>query len=424
MKWTTFSAGLLGCVVVAGCQPQPASVPGTPITSPTAVGAPEPREPLPDVPQADLKATVEGNNAFALDLIKKLTETEKGNILISPYSIRTALAMAYAGARGQTADEMRKVLHFTLPDDKQHPAVAGLGRVMLPSGPEPAYNLGVANAVWGGRGEVIKPDYLALMASAYGGGFRELDFGRDPEGGRAVINGWVSDKTEKRIPELLIKGDIHPETVLVLTNAIYFKGEWQQRFDASKTREADFEVTPGKRVRVPLMHVSGEFRYAEHSGLRAVELPYRGDRLSMVLVLPAERHGLAKAELTAGTFAGLMGTMHERPGEVALPKLKFKNRYVLNTSLVALGMPTAFSFNADFTGLVESEVRIDQVIHAADITLDEQGTEAAAATAVTFKESATTPFTFLADEPFVYLIRDRVTGQVVFLGRYSGEDAK
>ncbi|MGL4419136.1 MAG: serpin family protein, partial [Gemmataceae bacterium] len=238
----------------------------------------------PAVPEADLKAVAEGNNAFVFELYRKLAEDKAnaGNIVFSPYSIRTALAMTYAGAKGPTAAEMRDVLHFTLPDERLHTAIAGSAHAMTPVGANPAYRLSVANALWGQVGMPFVPEFLALTNRVYGGGFRELDFGRDPDAARKTINLWVSDKTERRIPELLQKGGIRANTVLVLTNAIYFQGEWETRFPTAATRDADFEVRPGERVRLPLMHAVGEFRYAVTPVLRAVELPYRGGRLSMV----------------------------------------------------------------------------------------------------------------------------------------------
>ena len=378
-------------------------------------------------PDADVKANAAGNNAFALDLYKQLAAKETGSVLVSPYSVRTALAMTYAGARGDTAAEMRKVLHFDLPDARLHAAVAGSARAMAPTGPNPAYKLHVANGLWGRAGVRFVPEFLALTDRVCGGGFRKLDFGRDPAAARRVINDWVAGKTEQRIPELLNKDDIDGNTVLVLTNAVYFKGDWERPFAVKDTREADFEPTPGKPVRVSLMQVSGEIRYHAGPDMRAVELPYRGGRLSMVVLLPAKRHGLADLErsLTAESLGAVVAAMVSRQGEVLLPRFKSNSRFALNEPLKALGMPTAFSAGADFTGIVRPSVKIQAVIHAAEISVDEVGTEAAAATAAIMGYgSAREHSLFRADAPFLYLIRDRTTGEVIFVGRHAGAVGK
>ena len=290
---------------------------------------------------------------------------------------------------------------------------------MMPTGPDAAYRLRVANALWGRVGEPFRPEFLALTRREYDGGFRELDFASDPDAARDTINRWVSEKTEERIPKLLNKEDIDFGVVLVLTNAVYFKGEWERPFPVERTRETDFEVKPGKRVKVPMMNLEGGFRYAEGDGVRALELPYRGERLSMVLLLPAERQGLAELvrSLTTQSLSKLIAALSMREGELSLPRFQSNSRFNLNKTLKALGMESAF--HGGFTGMTPKDIAITRVIHQAEIETNEQGTVASAATAVMMARSDRPPLKFRADEPFLYLIRDRVSGGIVFVGRVS-----
>ncbi|MCI0702977.1 MAG: serpin family protein [Planctomycetia bacterium] len=392
--------------------------PVTPTPEPLPEPVPEPEEPPPSAPAEDLKALAEGNNAFAIDLYKKLAETEQGNIVISPYSIRTALGMTYAGARGQTAEEMKKVLHFTLPDEKLHSAFGATAH-QLTGGKDKPYKLNVANALWGQKGFPFRPEFLELNRKNYAGGFRQVDFAGDPEGSRQTINRWVEEKTQDKIKELLKQDAISPATRLVLTNAIYMNATWAVPFPKSLTKDENFEPAPGVAVKVPLMrHAHGEFRISKTPDLHLLELPYHGE-LSMLVVLPVKRWGLRDVEktLTAPMLRDL--TINLRYGiqrEVVLPRFTTRSRFDLPDTLKALGMQQAFGA-ADFSGINPGGgLSIANVIHEGVIEVDEVGTVAAAATAVDISTSYT-QFDFRADQPFMFLIVDRRTGAVLFLGR-------
>jgi serpin B len=409
------TARLLGVAFLAACLGACA----VPVPPEPAPPADEPEQPPPQVPAEDLKALAEGNNAFAIDLYKKLAKKD-GNIVVSPYSIRTALGMTYAGARGQTAEEMRKVLHLTLPDEKLHPAF-GATAYQLKGGKDAPYKLNIANALWGQKGFPFRPEFLDLTKKNYAGGFRELDFARDADAARQTINRWVEEKTQDKIKELLKEGDIHRNVRLVLTNAIYFKGTWAQPFKAEWTKDEDFETAPGAKVKVPVMSVAGRFRYHAGKDFELVELPYQGERLSMVVLLPKERCGLAAVEktLTADALREGIAKLRNHDGRLSLPKFKTNSRFKLRDPLKELGMPLAFSA-ADFSGINPGGgLSIQQVIHGGDIEVDERGTEAAAATAVIMGRSAAPEFAFRADHPFLYLLMDRTTGTLLFVGRLT-----
>lgn len=242
-----------------------------------ACGKRESEEPVPTAPSEDLQALADGNNAFAADLYKKLAETQKGNVLFSPYSARTALAMTYAGARGQTAEEMRKTLHFTLPDDRLHPA-CGATAHQLRGGKDRQYELNVANSLWGQKGFPFQPEFLDLTRRNYAAGFREADFVTNSEAARQEINGWVEEQTKDRIKELLKPRTLDERTRLVLVNALYFKGKWAQPFDAQQTADDQFRAAPGQTVPVRMMRQSGEFRYGETDDAQILYLPYRTEQ--------------------------------------------------------------------------------------------------------------------------------------------------
>ena len=411
-RWLT-AAVLIACV--GAC--------AAPVAPPT----PEPEEPAPTAPVADIQALADGNNAFAVELYKKLAEAEKGNIIFSPYSIRTALAMTYAGARGQTAEEMRKTLHFTLPDERLHPAF-GATTHQLKGGKEKQYELNVANALWGQKGFPFRPEFLALTKTNYGAGFREADFVADPETAREAINRWVEEKTQDRIKELLEKGTVTRDSRLVLVNAVYFKGQWEKPFNPQWTSEVPFRVTPDRTVPVQMMSQSGEFGYGETDDAQLLYLPYRASGesgLAMVIVLPKTVDGLPRleAQLSGHQIQKWFGSIWNRNGDVSLPKLKVEQKFSLERSLRDLGMPSSFNPGANFLGVTpDGEFFIQGVIHQAMAEIDEKGTVAAAATAVVGGvpvSAPAAPFRFRADHPFLFCIFAPRTGAVLFLGRFS-----
>jgi serpin B len=389
------------------------------------------RDAAPDVSAEDQAELAAGNAAFAFDLYAQLAPNG-GNLFFSPYSISAALAMTYAGARGETATEMAEVLHFTLPQERLHPAYNHLDLVLqsraqaeppahLPDAVPP--RLEIANSIWGQQDYVFESEFLDTLAVNYGAGLRLLDFGSDPEGARQTINRWVSDQTEDKIPELLAPGTITPIIRLVLTNAIYFLANWSSPFEPEATQPGSFFVDPTTEVTVDMMHQADYFNYATGDGYAAIDLPYIGNDLSMLLLVPeAERFAEVEAQLSAGMLNTVVDSLESRNVELAMPKWQFESGFSLAATLQALGMPSAFSGAADFSGMTSVEdLFISDVIHQAFIAVDEAGTEAAAATAVMMAGSALPPepVSLTVDRPFVFVIRDAPTGAVLFMGRVT-----
>jgi serpin B len=332
----------------------------------------------------DMQAVADGSNRFALDLYGKL-RGEPGNLFLSPYSVHAALAMTADGANGPTRDEMVKVLHLP-PDPAKALAAGDLGRYYAAGGT--GYELSVANALWGQKGFPWRPEFLTRQRDRFGK-----------------------------------EGVIKSNTTMVLTNAIYFKGQWAEQFDKKQTRDAPFRLADGKTVTVPLMHRSSTYRYGWFDGVQVVELPYKGGDLSMVVVLPEKPDGLPAVEkqLTADQLAKwLAGLRKIEHFDVSLPRFKITwGSALLNEQLKALGMAAAFDgARADFTGMATAPPGwIDAVVHKAFVDVNEEGTEAAAATAVDIASSD--PGEFRADRPFLFLIRDVKRGTILFLGRLT-----
>lgn len=370
-----------------------------------------------DVPKADLKALAEGNNAFAIDLYKKLAAEGDGNIVLSPYSIRTALAMAYAGARGETAEEMAKVLHFTLPDDKLHAAfTADKYRLTKSAG---SGTLDMANALWPQSGLKLAEPFVELTERHYGTVVRPINTS-DTEAARQQINRWTAEKTRGKIPELLPQGVLTPDSILTITNAVYLNCGWVTRFPKSDTHEKEFESKPGESVKVPMMQVlNADFRYMKGPDFTMLELPYEGEKLAMWVLLPNERGRLSEVEanLSPKTLTNAAnGLSKTYASEVALPRFTSRRSFDLNGPLQALGIRRAFE-SADFSGMIpDGNVNISAVQHEAYVQVDERGTEAAAATEPVFK-SERVGFRFRADQPFLFLITEPATGTILFLGR-------
>ena len=377
----------------------------------------------PAAPPEDAKALVEGGNRFAIDLYKALA-AEKGNVVCSPYSVSAALAMTYAGARGDTAAEMAKVLGFAQLGDRVHPAQADLAQRLKgdPAKGQPEFS--VANALWGQRGYGLKPEFLALTQASYGAGLREVDYVADTAGARKTVNGWVGDQTKGKIPELIPDGVLGSDTRLVLTNAIYFKGSWLNEFLTKDTADGQFRVTPTKTVLVRMMSRNAPAAFFEGDGVKVVRLPYRGDAKSMLLVVPDDVAGLAAVEgkLTAGLVAKWRAGLHVGEVALTLPKFKATGKSQLGEALKRMGMPLAFDrAKADFSGMTDRErLHIAAVIHEAVVEVDEQGTVAAAATAVVMAgDSARRVIEIRADRPFLFLIVDDATQAILFAGRLA-----
>ncbi len=362
------------------------------------------------------------NNAFALNLYGKLKDQE-GNLFFSPFSISTALAMTYAGARGETEAQMRKALHFYMGQRGLHPACKSLIEDLNARQKAGGYELSVANALWGQKGYGFLKEFLDLTRENYGAGLNEVDFAGATEAARQGINKWAEDETRGKIKDLIPPGVLNALTRLVLTNAIYFKGNWASQFKKGDTQNAPFTLLDGKKVNVPMMQQTRKYPYLKTDTFQALELPYVGEELSMVVLLPRKVDGLADFEksLTHKGLTEWVEALRKEEVAVYLPKFKMTSSFSLSEVLQSLGMPDAFSLGlADFSGMTgNKDLFISAVIHKAFVDVNEEGTEAAAATAgvMALERVPAPPPVFRADHPFLFLIRDRRTGSILFMGR-------
>jgi serpin B len=370
----------------------------------------------------DVEALVRGNNAFALDLYSALSSCD-GNLFISPYSISSALAMTYAGAHGNTAAQMADVLHYDLPPDRLHQSFSELSKLLNAGGK--GYQLSVANALWSQVGLRFLPEYISIAERCYDAGLKEVDFVNRTEEARLIINRWVEEKTEHKIVDLIAPRVLDPLTRLVLTNAIYFKGQWEQQFTPDQTEEASFYLSNEEQAVVPFMHQIGKFKYGETSNAQVLELPYSGNELAMTILLPKPDSSLSKFEEAMQTdgIQSVLEALCPARVDVSIPRFRFDAELSLSGYLQQLGMTDAFDDNAaDFSGISDTFLYITHVLHKAFIEVNEEGTEAAAATAVVMGTKSIQldlPEAFVADRPFVFLIRDLRTGSILFMGRMA-----
>jgi serpin B len=374
---------------------------------------------------AAVAEVIAGNNEFAWELFQKVavaSENRDRNIFFSPYSVSTALAMTYAGSRDETAAQMAQVLRFTLPQPELHQAFAVLDRQMNPADPE-LYRLSCANALWGQYNYHFESDFTELINQYYHGGMQMVDFVAQPEATLNTINQWVERQTASKIRDLLQPGDISSLTRLVLTNAIYFKGDWESPFQAELTKSGPFTTAAGQTVTASLMRQKGKFRYAADADMQILELPYAGKDLAMLVFLPRGNFDQFEASLTTERIQGWREQLTALQVAVTIPKFKFATRYYLNQLLSEMGMPAAFSASgADFSGITGArDLHIDHVIHQAVIDVDEKGSEAAAATAVVMNETSIMDpdLVFQADHPFCFAMVHQPTGSILFLGRVA-----
>lgn len=375
-------------------------------------------------PNSALSQVVADNNKFAIALYQNIgtdTQSKNENIFVSPFSISTALAMTYAGSSGNTRTQIASVFEFTLPDDKLQ---AGFSDLLAQTRSTPAkrYTLNVANALWGQKNFHFEPAFIQTIGKYYSGGFNTVDYISDRDASRAAINKWVETETSHKIVELVHEDDLTADTRLVLTNAIYFKGDWSTKFRAEDTADASFTLDSGKIVKVPMMKQTGHFPFAENSELSMIELPYAGGDLSMIVILP--KNGIEKfgATLSPAKLKGLCGNMRTQRVSLFLPKFKFETRYYLERALSAMGMPDAFDeHKADFSAMTgHPDLYISHAIHQAMIEVNEEGSVAAAATAVVMDLKSFEPLeTFRADRPFIFLIVHKPTDSILFMGRVS-----
>ena len=375
----------------------------------------------PSISDADLDTLVADNTAFAADLYRQVRTTD-GNLFMSPHSISTALAMTYAGASGTTATQMAAALHFTLPPATLHAGLSTLdlalaSRSTAATGDTIPFRLHTANSIWGQEGWEFLAPFLDTLAVNYGAGLHVLDFQADPEASRQTINAWIEDQTNDRIQDLLPEGSITELTRLVLTNAIYFSAAWSEPFDASDTADRPFQ-TPTGVAQVPTLYQRAEMRYGAGEGFRAAEIPYDGEQLSMVVIVPDDL-ATFEAHLTGSTFTSITSVLTHHEVQLTLPKFRFDAPLGLKETLQALGMVDAFTEAADFSGIDGTRaLSVSDVLHKGFIGIDERGTEAAAATAVIVGVTSVPPQAELTvDRPFVFFIRDIPTGTILFVGR-------
>jgi serpin B len=388
-----------------------------------------PRADSGEIPRADLDQLAVGNRDFALDLYHRLAAKE-GNLFYSPYSISAALAMTYAGAEGATEEEMAAVLHFILEEDRLHQAFNTLDQYLenladqeIDQEVGEPFQLNIANAIWGQQDFHFEEAFLDILATNYGAGLRLLDYIQEPEASRITINDWVSDQTRERIQDLIPQGAINSDTRLVLSNAIYFKATWLEPFEESLTEDGIFQGLNGQELMVPMMKMGSDTNlpYYQGEGYLAYEMPYLGGQTSMVVLVPDQgsfenfESGLDGARLDQ-----IINGLEYHPMYLTMPKFEFESEVSLAQELAAMGMPSAFSEAADFSGMTgNQDLFISDVFHKAFVSVDEEGTEAAAATAVVMKltSAPANPLNLVIDRPFLFLIRDHQTNSILFFGR-------
>ncbi len=372
---------------------------------------------------SDLKVVVDGNTRFAFNLYQKLKDTE-GNLSLSPYSISTALAMTYAGARENTARQMAETMHFSLDQRHLHPAFAELQAILNAVQQRGKVTLHVANSLWPQKGYPFLKEYLSLTEKYYGVTITPVDYKTAREAACKMINAWVEDKTEKKIRNIIQPDAIDVLTRLVLVNSIYFKGNWANQFMKSATEDLPFHLSQKESVIVPMMYQKELLGYGEYKNIQILELPYIGNDLSMLVLLPKEIDALADLEksLTVGNLDRWSKRLHKEEVNVFLPRFKMVSQFYLGGILESMGMKDAFNRNrANFSGMDGNPnwLYIAAVIHKTFVEVNEEGTEAAAATEVTTTSlvGGPPPLLFRADHPFLFLIQDNTTGSILFIGR-------
>lgn len=381
---------------------------------------------LAEEPSPTEKSVVAGNTLFALDLYSVLKSYE-GNLFFSPYSISTGLAMTFAGARGTTETQMANALRFPLGPEGIHSAFADLQTRLRNVEDAGNVELRIANSLWPMIDSELLAEFLSLIKKDYGASITPLDYKRSPEAARVMINKWVEDKTEGNIKDLIGPKVLDAFTRLVLANGIYFKGNWENKFEVKQTRDAPFFVSPGKSVQTPMMTQTREFKYGELDAAQLIELPYAGNELSMLVLLPKEKDALPQIEdsLSDDNLKQWKDRLVKKEVRLYLPRFKMScGTFELNGALKSLGIRDAFDMKkANFAGMDgrPDSLYIASVLHKAFVDVNEEGTEAAAATGVAMKLKASpTPLPiFRADHPFVFLIQETATGSILFIGRVT-----
>jgi serpin B len=434
-KMKRFTLLTIIALLLAACAADMPAV-DTPVADTPVVDAPSspgtdlirvdlPRLTAPQVDEDHISQLAQGNNRFAFDLYHAIRADSDENLIYSPYSISLAFSMVYAGARGQTENEITQTLHF-LPQDIHHLAFNALDQRLLALAgdndgeEEDRFQLNIANAVWGQIGLPFEEAYLITLAEQYGAGLRASDFAQQPEKARQEINDWVEEQTAERIQDILPPGTIDPATRLVLANAIYFNAAWRFPFDEAATQEGSFTLLDGSQITVPLMRQSGaRILYVEEPEYQAVIMPYAGEEVQMLVILPQEgQFENVEAALSADFLNQVRTQTQLRDVQLTMPRFEFDADLDLKGLLTSLGMNNPFSGVADFNGIVDGGgLYITDALHRGTITVNEEGTEAAAVTVIVLAESMLQTAEVTLDRPFIFTIMDQQTGAILFLGR-------
>jgi len=412
------AVSVVAVLSLVGCTGEPnAPAPGTLVKS-------EKARITQAAPQADVDAAVDSATSFAFDVYRKLPQTSD-NLAYSPYSVSVALSMTYPGARGDTATAFENTMHLTLPAARYHRAMNTIDAALQSRGQGASgkdgrpFRLRVNNQLFGQQDQHFERPFLDLLAEEYGAGMRLLNFREQPEPSRKAINDWIKTNTEGLIPELLQQGTITADTVLTLVNTLYFNAAWKTKFDHNATTNAPFRLRDGSSASVPTMgHESVPMNYGTKDGVDVIELPYDGEEISMVLLVPpAGELATLERTLDGPKLRAFLATLQPRTVGLHLPKFDVRTQASLKDILAALGLGVAFSGDADFSAMTgQKGLSITSVVHEAVVKTDEDGTEAAAATAVVVGRTSV-PEYLDVNRPFIYLIRDRATGALLFIGR-------
>ena len=430
---TILSLGVIAAFLLAGCSPAGQSPEPTQPEEPTQPSA-EAQDLIGEVaynlnPQAGLdqiQALADAHNAFALDLYKQLAG-EGENIFYSPYSIYMALLMTYAGAAGDTASQMESTLHLPYSQEEVHAVMNALNLQLKANSivdDKPAFTLNIVNQLWGQAGYAFLPEFLNTLSQNYNAGLKTVDFAADPEAARELINLWVEAQTNEKIRDLIPEGALNELTRLVITNAVYFKAAWLSPFDPANTKNGSFTLLDGTQVEVPMMHQSGNMRAYVSQDVQAVELPYEGGTYSMVALIPtAGSLDSFEKSLTAESLQVILNQLERASVTLSMPKFKFDAAFALNDALEGMGMTDAFDpMKANFSRMDgTTSLYISSALHKAFVDVNEEGTEAAAATAVAIGLTSAPgqSYTITLDHPFLFLIRDNATGTLLFVGRMA-----
>jgi serpin B len=429
MKWKFLLLGSIALAGLTGCG-----------TSPTGSDTGNPQQPdfqirksnvareAAAAPEDNMHEQAQSNNRFAVAMYQQLI-SEGENLFFSPYSISVALAMTAAGARDSTQQQILDALQVTLEGEAFDAAINSIDRSLTEHAETTdGITLRIVNSTWLQTGYPFVINYLDHLSRFFGAGVNMLDFVTEPEVSRGIINDWVADQTNQKILELLPQGTIDGNTVLVLTNAIYFLADWLYSFNPEYTADKDFNLLDENTISIPLMQLNEPDKkvtmlYTRSNNARALEFPYKGDRLSMTVLLPDEgTFSTFEGSLSLEVIDQMVDALTAETLTVALPKFEFTyGSKSIVEALQSLGMIDAFGGNANFSGIDGTRnLYVSNVLHKAFISVDEEGTEAAAATAVVISRwGGPDPdeVVFVANRPFIYLIRDKGTGTILFMGR-------